>query len=235
MSEVLTAATSTTVECPAEELQESLCRVQQLAAEVRQGHGEKFDDLERAVSTITESSWYTADDLPPEFMALQREVSRWGAAYYHLYLADQRFDELEKMQEGDDHWRFEDLWNHYTALMPLQPFFTPDMRVRYERLCAAVPQWKEIHDHLYYGGEAMAIIQDRFSPPDIRKLYTQVLALEKSSLQHAAYPLQRQRISALMQFWFDNIRQVFCHGTPLPDRTTPYQPSPQEVVEFSLP
>jgi hypothetical protein len=196
-----------------QEGEELLQRAQQLRMEVQRGHGERFPELERAVDALTQLSWFTRGERSEECRQLYETTSAWKKTYFHLYLADKCCEALRATQEGDDHHLWGELQRHLSELAPLQPSFAPDMEERYQGLCTTAHKWKEINDRLYYGGEAMAIIRQGFSPPAIRNLMGQVRALRESNLLYAAYPLQIQRAQALTRFWIEKVQMVFDHAS----------------------
>lgn len=190
----------------------------------------QFDVFRDAVEALMQQSWFSVEEQPTlqqRIAALYQTALRWKQIYEHLHFADERRERLMAKEEPGrtsldilEHQIWEEFQQHVAALAPHEAFFTPDMEVRYRQLCATIRVWQTINDHLYYGGEAMAVIQTHFSPPNIQKLRGEVMALKESSLLFAAYPLQIRRADALIQFCVENVRKVFDHATSFSESQT---------------
>ncbi|MFH1444011.1 MAG: hypothetical protein ABIG34_01320 [Candidatus Peregrinibacteria bacterium] len=205
-----------------------LVEAEQLREDVQQGHCEQFPKLEHAIDILTQQSWFMSEDRTAQCTELYETVLRWKTIYFHLHLAEESCTELKTLEEGDDGPLWEELRQHFFELEPLHQHFTPDMEIRYRQLQVEAHVWQQINGHLYYGGEAMAIVQERFSPPDIQKLRGEVIALWESHILLNAYPLQLRRAEALRDFWVQKIRNVFAHRPPMATQQASESPSTSE-------
>ncbi len=219
---------NTSTERPVEQQSPLLEEAEQLKREVQQGHPELFPKLEHAIDMLTQQSWFTSGDRTAQCTELYETVLHWKTVYFHLHLAEKRSAELKALQEGDDGPLWEELQRHLSELEPLHQFFVPDMEIRYRQLQVEARVWQQINGHLYYGGEAMAVVQERFSPPDIRKLRGEVLALWESHILLNACPLQRHRAEALKDFWIQKVQRVFAHRPPMATQQASESPSTSE-------
>lgn len=205
---------------------EVFLHAQQLEREIREGHPELFPAFESAVDTLTQLSWFQGDRQNEEHVQLYETACHWKAAYFHLHVASECCSSLWKAQEGDDHELWEKLLWHMSELERHKPFFTSDMEVRSLQFQNTIRVWRIINDHLYYGGEAVAAIEQGFSPFNIQKLRGEIVALYGGSLFLGdAYPLQRQRAQVLKDFWVTRIQAVFGHQTGFSPTSTILTPS----------
>lgn len=182
----------------------------------------QFDVFRDAVEALMQQSWFDPNEqlaLQQRLAALYQTALHWKTIYEHLHYADQRRELLMTEEEPGrtplvdlEHQVWTELQEHVAALAAHEAFFTPDTQIRHLQLRHTVEVWNVIYAALHYGEEAMAVLRERFSPEDIRKLRSQVLTLEED-LPFSTHPLQRRRADALREFCVHRIRRVFGHDT----------------------
>lgn len=197
-----------------------------LMMQIEQGSESKatFELFCASVDGLTEQGWFHPAGYPAmqqRYEALLEKRKHWGNIYFHLHLANECREALSSLTTEDtpespmeaNYWR--KLQHHVEELAGEETYFTVVMETRVIQLRHAFQTWKEIHDKLYFGGEAAQVVSQRFSPDDIHKLWGQVNTLNGSALYHVAYPLQRTRALRLQEQCVTLVRNVFGHD-PLP-------------------